>query len=313
MNPEVSVIIVSWNVKEMVLDCVRSVLAQTKATCEVIVIDNASGDGTVEAISAEFSGVRILANDKNIGFAAANNQGIEISKGDYILLLNPDTLIVDDAIDQMLEWMKKDETVGCGGCQVYEAEDVIQKTCFSDPSPWNIFLVQTGLHRLTILKKTLGKPEYSWWDRRSEMDVDVVSGMFMMVPKTVIDNIGPMDDAFFVYSEEADWCRRIRKGGYRCVFTPIAKIIHRDGGNKSTYQIRPKMYVQLQKSQLIYARKHYGLLGYILVKSLYLAAMSTRVLSFGLLSLLSANDRFKGNASLALKAIQFHLFSKEPV
>jgi len=312
MNPEVSVIIVNWNVRDMVLDCIRSVIEQTQSSHEIIVIDNDSADGSVEAIREEFKSIRIIANDSNRGFAAANNQGLEVSQGNYILLLNPDTLVKDGAIDKMLQWIKADPLIGCGGCQVFESENVIQKTCFSDPTPWNSLLVQTGLHRFSESSRFWGKPEYSWWDRRSEMEVDVISGMFMLIPRTVLEKVGEMDDAFFIYAEEADWCRRIRAHGYKCVFTPVAQIIHRDGGSKSTYQIRPKMYVQLQKSILIYANKHFGFTGYLQIKLIYLLSMLSRSVVFGVLSMLFRHERFRGNASLAIQALKFQVFGKEP-
>ncbi|MEH6547939.1 MAG: glycosyltransferase family 2 protein [Sneathiella sp.] len=308
-----SVIIVNWNVRDMVLDCIRSVNEQTQSTYEIIVVDNNSSDGSVEAIGNEFDQVQIIANDTNKGFAAANNQALEVSQGDYLLLLNPDTLVKDRAIDKMIQWMDTDPSIGCGGCQVFESENLIQKTCFSDPTLWNIFLVQTGLHRVSKTSHFWGKPEYSWWDRCSEMEVDVVSGMIMLIPRKVFEAVGEMDDAFFVYAEEADWCRRIRAHGYKCVFTPTAHIIHRDGGSKSTYQIRPQMYVQHQKSQMIYARKHFGIVGYFQFKLLFLLSMFSRSFLFGVLALITRNDRFSRNASLALQGLKFHAFDKEPL
>jgi GT2 family glycosyltransferase len=312
MNPKVSVIIVNWNVRDMVLDCIRTVIEQTRLDFEIIVVDNNSSDGSVEAIENEFDTVQIIVNDSNKGFAAANNQGLRASRGNYILLLNPDTLVEDNAIDKMLTWMQEDLSIGCGGCQVYKSKDSIQKTCFSDPTLWNTILVQTGLHRISKTSHFWGKPEYFWWDRCSEMEVDVVSGMFMLIPRKVLEEVGEMDDAFFVYAEEADWCRRIRAHGYKCVFTPLTHIIHRDGGSKSTYQIRPQMYVQLQKSQMIYARKHYGVSGYIQFKMLYLISMFSRSVLFSVLSLITRRERFKGNAYLAIQGLKFHLLGREP-
>ena len=296
----------------MVLDCIRSVIEQTQSAHEIIVVDNNSSDGSVDAIQGEFDSVYVIANDSNRGFAAANNQGLEQSQGNYVLLLNPDTLVLDGAIDKMLQWIKANPSIGCGGCQVFESDDIIQKTCFSDPTPLNLLLVETGLQRLSGSSRFWGKPEYSWWDRRTEMDVDVISGMFMLVPRTVLEEVGGMDDAFFVYAEEADWCRRIRTRGYKCVFTPIAQIIHRDGGSKSTFQIRPKMYVQLQKSQLIYANKHHGTIGFVKIKLLYLLAMFSRSVIFSVLFVFSRHERFRINASLAIQALKFHVLGQEP-
>ncbi|MEH6525471.1 MAG: glycosyltransferase family 2 protein [Sneathiella sp.] len=312
MNTKVSVIIVNWNVRDMVLDCIRSIIEHTQSEYEIIVIDNNSSDGSVEAIKNGFDTVHIIENDSNRGFAAANNQGLKASRGSYVLILNPDTLIEDSAIDKMLQWMQTDHSIGCGGCQVYESKNSIQKTCFSDPTLWNLILIQTGLHRVSKSSRFWGKPEYFWWDRCSEMEVDVVSGMFMLIPRRVLEEVGEMDDTFFVYAEEADWCRRIRAHGYKCVFTPLTHIIHRDGGSKSTHQIRPQMYVQLQKSQMIYARKHYGIMGYFQLKLLYLISMFSRSVLFSVLSLLSQRAHFRENAYLAIQGLKFHTLGREP-
>ncbi|USG61310.1 glycosyltransferase family 2 protein [Sneathiella marina] len=312
MKPLVSVIIVNWNVRDMVLDCIGSIIEQTRSTYEIIVVDNDSSDGSVDAIKDKFSSVKIIANDSNRGFAAANNQALAVSQGEYVLLLNPDTLVVDNAIDKMLQWIQQDSSIGCGGCQVFESENVIQNTCFSDMTVWSTFLVLTGLARVSKSSRFWGKPHYYWWDRRTEMEVDVVSGMFMLVPRKVLEEVGGMDDDFFVYAEEADWCRRIRAHGYRCVFTPLTHVVHRDGGNKSTDQILAKMYVQLQKSKLIYARKYYGLLGYLEFRFLYFASMLMRSVLFVILSLFTQQGGFRTKAFLAIQGLKFHTFGKEP-
>ena len=310
--PDISIIVVSWNVCEMLRDCLQSIVGQTKKGYEIIVVDNASVDGSAEMVAEEFPEVRLIANDQNIGFAAANNQGLEISSGHYVLLLNPDTLILDGAIDRMIDWMNGHPDVGCAGCQVFETETVIQRTCFSDPGPRKILFVETGLHRIFAQSRFFGFPEYGWWDRQSEMDVDVVSGMFMLVPRHVLDEVGMMDEAFFVYSEEADWCRRIRQAGYRCVFTPAARIMHRDGGGKSTSQIKPRMYVQLQKSAMIYVRKHYGPIGLITAKTIYSGMMLARGILFGVTALITRGSEARALAKLGWVSARFHLFGIEP-
>ena len=266
MIPDVSIIIVSWNTRDVLRDCLHSIADQTTRAHEVIVVDNNSNDGTAEMVSREFPTVTLIANDTNRGFAAANNQGIRIANGRYLLLLNPDTVVLDKAIDTMVDWCDRHPDIGCAGCQVLQAENTIQRTCFADLSPLNLLLTEVGLHNVLPRWRFLGRAEYAWWDRCTERDVDVVSGMFLLVPRHVVEAVGLLDESFFIYAEEADWCRRIRNAGFRCKFTPIARILHRDGGGQSTAQIKPRMYVQLQKSKLIYARKHDGLLGYMAAK-----------------------------------------------
>ena len=311
-RPRVSIIIVSWNTRDILRDCLASVAAQTTAPHEVIVIDNASRDGSAEMVAAEFPDAVLIANTDNRGFAAANNQGLAVARGDHVLLLNPDTIILDRAIDKMLDWMAGHPDVGGAGCQVLERPGVIQQTCFADHTPVNLAIIQLGLARLSRIVPLFGRFRYDGWDRRSERDVDVVTGMFLLVPRAVLEQIGPLDEAFFVYGEEADWCRRIRNAGWRCVFTPIAQIIHLDGGKKSTTQIRPRMHVQLHKSHLLYIRKHHGRFAHLLTRGVYVVGALGRLSIFGGLRLFDDAEVNRAHVTLARAALRFHLLGKEP-
>ena len=310
---DVSIIIVNWNTRELLRNCLRSIIAQTTATHEIIVVDNASSDGSAGMVRSEFPDAILIANTENGGFAAANNQGLRMSRGRTVLLLNPDTIILGGAIDRMLGWLDRHPGVGCVGCQVLEGPGVIQRTCFADPNLLDFVIVEFGLIRLAPWSSFFGRSWYTNWDRRSEREVDVVSGMFMLVPRTVMDHVGLLDDAFFVYAEESDWCRRIRKAGYPCVFTPEAQIIHLDGGSKSTSQIRSRMYVQMQKSHLIYARKHSSALGFAVVRFLYLISSVLRLSAFSALRLVRSDENSKARVRLAWASLIFHLTGKEPV
>ena len=310
--PDVSIVVVSWNVRELLRDCLSSVEEQTRRAHEVIVVDNHSRDGSAEMVRGEFPEVRLIANTDNRGFAAANNQGLAVATGRNILLLNPDTLVLDAGIDTMLDWLERHPDVGCVGCQVLESETDVQMTCFSDPGPLNLLLVETGLHRVPACTGFFGRPHYAGWDRRDEREVDVVSGMFMLLPRRVVDEVGPLDDDFFVYSEEADWCRRIREAGYRCVFAPVARIRHREGGGKSTALMRPKMYVELQKSKLLYIRKHYGSVGRALARTTLLASMLARATFYGLASLAAPRGEARALSRLARGGARFHVTGREP-
>ena len=310
---DVSIIIVNWNTRELLRNCLRSIIAQTTATHEIIVVDNASRDGSAEMVRSEFPDTILIANTENAGFAAANNQGLRMSRGRTVLLLNPDTIILDGAIDRMLAWLDRHPGVGCVGCQVLEGPGVIQRTCFADSTFLNSLVLEFGLMRLAPWIPLFGRSWYIGWDRRSEREVDVVSGMFMLVPRAVMDEVGLLDDAFFIYGEESDWCRRIRKAGYPCVFTPEAQIIHLDGGSKSTSQVRSRMYVQIQKSHLIYTRKHSGTLGYAAIRVLYLITSTLRFFAFSALRLVKSDENSKARVRLARASLIYHLTGKEPV
>lgn len=302
----VSIVIVNWNTRDILRDCILSIRRETTLPHEIIVIDNASRDGSAEMVRDNFPDVTLIANSTNNGFAAANNQGLAVAAGARLLLLNPDTIILDGAIDAMSAWVDAHPDVGCVGCQVWEDEETIQKTGFSDPGPLNLAVVEFGL------RKFFPWPEYGDWDRRDQRDVDVISGMFMLVPRRVFETVGDLDEAFFVYSEEADWCRRIRNAGWRCVFVPEARILHLDGGSKSTAQIRSRMYVQMQKSKMHYLAKHHGRAGYWAGKAVFVLSAALRGGLYSVLRLTGDSAERAARVRLAGAALRYHLTGREP-
>lgn len=310
---DVSIIIVNWNTRDLLRDCLESIYAQTQSiSFETIVIDNASSDGSTEMIRQKFPQVIRIENQENRGFAAANNQGMQISKGRYVLLLNPDTIVLDGAIQKAVEYAESHPDAAVVGCQVWLNENEIQKTCFAFPSFQTALFRAIGLEKLFPKSVLFGREKMGWWDRTSDRDVDVVSGMFMLVGRAAIAQVGLMDEAYFVYAEETDWCYRFRKAGWRCVFTPSARIIHRDGGGKSTEQISVKMYVQQQKSLLIFYRKQRGWLSWVIARTVYIISAIIRYISFSILSVFKKNSAYSQKSAQSLAALKFHLFGVKP-
>jgi len=309
---EVSIVIVNWNARDYLRDCLRSIRDNVSIAVETIVIDNASSDGSAAMVSGEFPGVALIANTANRGFAAANNQGIRAARGRYVLLLNPDTVVYKETLEKSVEFADSNPRVGVLGCRVLEAEDRVQRTCFSFPGPMNLLLVELGLQRVFPRSRFFGRPELGWWDRDSELDVPVVSGMYMLVRRAAIERVGVMDEDYFVYAEEADWCFRIAKAGWRCVFAPVGSILHREGGGKSTAQIKARMYVQLQKSQLIFNRKNLGDGAYWAAKCVFVASMTARWLVWSTLGRLLNRTDAPALRGLAAAALRFHLRGMEP-
>lgn len=309
---DVSIVIVNWNARDFLRNCLRSITDQTARSHQIIVVDNASKDASADMIRAEFPGVTLIANNHNAGFAAANNQGIAVSRGRHVLLLNPDTVILDHAIDQMLAESDKRPDVGVIGCQVWETPERIQRVGFAFPHPFNIAIIQTGLTRKLARWPLFNLPAYGNWNRDTERDLDVISGMFMLVKRAVIEKVGVLDPDYFVYAEEADWCRRIWRAGYRCVFIPTAKILHIDGGGKSTDQVSVKMYVQLQKSLTIFNRKNYGPFAAFLVRIIYTLAMTGRGILFSLSALFDSSGRSARRAKQSWAAVAWHVLKRAP-
>lgn len=304
---DVSVVIVNWNACDLLRDCLKSIFDQTRQIdFEVIVVDNSSSDASVAMVRDEFPQVKLIAEEVNLGFARANNVGIIQSRGRYVLLLNPDTVILDDAIGRSLNWIVSHPDVAVLGCQVFENETTIQKTCFAHPTLFNLFLDLAGMTSRFGNSTFLGRSVLGGWDRQTERDVPVVSGMFMLIPRKAIDEVGLMDEQFFVYSEEADLCRRFWSAGWRCVFSPVAKIIHRDGGGKSTSQTSVKMYVQMQKSNQLYIYKHYGIAGWLIGKVIYIIAMGFRVMVHASRCCFTKSVGARHQLRQSLEALKFH-------
>lgn len=310
---DVSVVIVNWNVKDYLRDCLRSVYEQTKGVrFEVIVVDNGSADGSQEIVRREFPQVRLIENPENRGFAAANNQGIKLATGRYLLLLNPDTVVLDDAIGKAVAFADGNPSVGIVGCQVLETQHSVQPTCFRFPSPMTIFMALTGLHSLFPNNRLFALERFGDWARDTERDVDVVSGMFMLVRREAVDEVGLMDEDYFMYAEEADWCYRFWQAGWRCVFTPQARITHVDGGSKSTKQVSAQMYVQQQKSLLLFQRKNRGVLAWAITRCVCVIMLFARLCALSVAHLFSVRACSAHKAALAAAAVKYHLLGIVP-
>jgi GT2 family glycosyltransferase len=310
---DVSIIIVNWNTRDILRGCLRSVYEQAQdISFEVIVVDNASSDDSSTMIKREFPQVIFIENTENRGFAAANNQGIKIAKGRYVLLLNPDTVVLDGAVQKSVAYADDHQDVGVLGCQVWLNGKEIQQTCFSFPSVCSLIMQKTGLCRMFPRSGVFGWEKMAGWNRDTEREVDVVSGMFMLVRREAIEQVGLMDEAYFVYAEETDWCFRFKKAGWKCVFTPTARIIHLDGGSKSTGQIGTKMFVQEHKSLLIFYKKQRGVVSWAVARGIYIFSMLIRYGVFVALSFFQRDNNASKKASQSQAALKFLLFGSEP-
>lgn len=254
---DVSVIIVNWNTRQITCDCLHSVYRETTAVdFEVIVVDNGSTDGSVEAIQKEFPQVCLIANQDNRGFAAANNQGMVLARGRYILLLNSDTLVLDGAIQKMVRFADQNPDTGVLGCRVLNRDRTLQRTCFMYPSLLNGLLEATYLNKLFPRSRFWAREGMGWWNRDDVRDVEVVTGCFMLVRSESLKQVGLMDERFYMYAEESDWCYRFKQSGWRVLFTPEAQIIHL--GGQSSAMRSGEMIIQLRLSILKFVRKHHG-------------------------------------------------------
>jgi GT2 family glycosyltransferase len=255
--PKVSIIIVNWNTCDILKNCLQSVYAQTQPDLvEVIVVDNGSTDNSCQMVRTLFPQLALIENAANIGFAKANNQAIAIARGQYLLLLNSDTILFDNAVAKVLAFAEDNPDAAVIGCRVLNPDKTLQPSCFMFPSILNVLISSCYLNHLFSHSRFFGREEMTWWNGTDTQEVDVVNGCFMLVRRQAVEQVGMLDERFFMYAEETDWCYRFKKAGWKTIFYPNAEIIHLNG--QSSRMVRAEMLVQLRISILKFIYKHYG-------------------------------------------------------
>jgi len=261
---------------------------------EVIVVDNASTDGSRNMIAREFPNIQLINNEKNIGFSASNNRGIRHARGKFVLLLNPDTEVLDGALQKTLDFMNSDPGVGVVGCKLLTESGRVQPSVRSFPSIWNLLCESTLLYLLFPKSKLFGRYYMSYFDYNSVYDVDWLCGAFMMIRREVIDAVGMLDERFFMYSEEVDYCYRVKQAGFRVVFYPGANIIHHWGGPRTSNK---RLIYWVHKSQLLYVQKYFSGAERLLLESLKYMGILLRVITYGIAGIFLINKRYLEKAN----------------
>ncbi len=269
MPLDLEIVIVSWNVVDLLQDCLDSIYGAPGArpdadgvlhlgsyTAKVHVVDNASSDGSPQMVREHFPAVELISSSTNLGFTRGNNLALRRCRATYVLLLNPDTRVVDEALRKMLDYMEQHPEVGVLGPQLRYGDDSLQSSRRRFPT------FMTALMESTLLQQWF--PENRWAQRYyvhdvpadEVQDVDWVTGACMLVRRDVLRTVGLLDEAFFMYSEELDWCRRIVDAGWRVVYFPRAVVIHY--GGRSSDQVVAERHIHFQRSKILYFRKHHG-------------------------------------------------------
>jgi GT2 family glycosyltransferase len=273
--PVVSVIIVSYNTRDLTLDCLRTVTKELdREKIEVFVVDNASQDDSVAAIRAEFPDVKLIANERNVGFGTANNQAMQTACGRTFLLLNSDAFPKPGAVSVLISYLDSHPEVAAVGPRLLNADGTLQRSCFRLPSPGRAWLENLWLADLLYRHPTLG--EYRRWPHDVARNVDFVSGACMLIRREVWDRIGGFDEDFFLYAEETDWQRRMRDAGWQIAFTPAAEVVHLGGesGKGDRVRISRLFFDGLDR----YVRKHHGVIGLVSMRLAMLVGCSLRAL-----------------------------------
>lgn len=233
-RPALSVVIVNWNVRELLRECLRSVRDETRLAdgSDVIVVDNASSDGSVEMVRTEFPWVHLIVNDVNEGFAKANNRAFSICRGRYVLLLNPDTVVVDQALDRLVDWMEAHPRAAVAGCRLLNTDGSLQRwTGGSFPNLWNVASHYLFLDRL-LPSSLRPRPMYRVSDDASDERVDWVSGACLVVRRDAL--LGRLfDESYFMYAEDMELCERLASYGWEIWYTPSTTVVHHHGRSMS--------------------------------------------------------------------------------
>lgn len=268
-----SIIIVNWNTAELLVQCLRSIYAHPPdRDFEIFVVDNASTDTSVQMVREQFPQVKLLENGVNLGFAGGNNQAIRQSNGRYVLLLNPDTEMKPDALEKLVNFMKVHPQAGAVGARILNPDGTLQTSCYPRPTLsrefWRLF-------HLDVIRP-YGSHDMTDWNLEEAREVDVLLGACLLLRRTALDQIGLLDENYFIYSEEVDLCYRLQKANWCLYWVPQAQVVHY--GGQSTQQVAAEMFMHLYKSKLAFVRKHYGWSASQIYKLILLAATLVRLI-----------------------------------
>jgi len=256
MSYEVSIIIVSYNTKEMTIECIKSVIEQTRQVkYELIVFDNNSSDGSADAIISSFPDITVFKNKENYGFAQGNNVAIKEASGEYVLLLNPDTVVLNRAIDNLVLFSKENILAGIwGGRTLFADKSLNPSSCWNKMTVWSLFCRASGLAVIFPNNEFFNSEAIGGWQRDSVKEVDIVSGCFFLIKKSLWESLNGFDRRFFMYGEEADLCLRAKKLGVTPLVTDKAEIIHYGGASEKK---RAGKLIKLLKAKVQLIRNHW--------------------------------------------------------
>ena len=250
-SPTVSIIIVNWNTADLLLACLASIADRPSMPCELLVVDNASTDGSPARVRERFPDVRLLPQSENLGFARANNLALAEARGRYLLLLNPDTEVLPGALDSLVAFLAATPAAGIAGPPLWNPDGSHQPSVQAFPSLGSEFLRQTMLHRIVPDRSRNGP------HRRETRRVDAVTGAALAIRRECLDAIGPLDEDIFMFYEDTDWCRRAHEAGWGVWYVDGPGIVHHKGA-ASRGEARTRTLVDSLRGTICFFRKHVG-------------------------------------------------------
>jgi GT2 family glycosyltransferase len=269
---KLSVVIVNWNTSKFLEKCLASIYSNhIEREFEVWVVDNASTDQSVPMVRERFSQVNLIVNEKNRGFSGANNQAIRRCSGEYVVLLNPDTEVRSKALDRLVDYMESHPEAGGAGPLILNPDGTRQISCYPEPTLsrelWRLFQLDRIRH--------YGTYNFNAWDPDGQREVDVIQGACLILRSSALEELGLLDEDYFMYTEEVDLCFRLRKARWKLIWVPQAEVVHY--GGQATQQVATEMFLELYRSKILYFNKHHGKLSANFYKSIVLAATLARL------------------------------------
>lgn len=287
---DVSIIVVSWNAKEFLRQCLQSIYETIHSvTYEIIVVDNDSSDGSPEMVKKEFPRVKLICTGDNFGFAKGNNIGINHSNGKYLFLINSDVEVKRGCINRMVSFMDKHPEIGLLGPKVQYPDVTLQPSCKSFPTLWNTACYALALDAILPRSKLFSSYLMRYWRHDKVRPIDVIAGCCWMVRREAVNEVGLLDEEFFMYGEDIDWCRRFWMAGWQVVFFPYAEVIHYGGASSSNASIR--FYIEMLRANIQYFKKYHSRHAQIVFVLILVLHQVARIMGHSVMSIILRSER----------------------
>jgi GT2 family glycosyltransferase len=298
---KISVILVSWNARDYLRDCLTSLRKTAgQLVIEVIVVDNASTDGSPDMVAEEFPEVTLIRSRENLGFAGGNNLGLKHASHSYLALINSDVIVHPDCLDHLVSFLESHQEVGLVGPKVLGGDGRLQRTCRRLPNLWNTTCRMLALDSLFSHWPLFSGREMRHWSHDNQADVEVLSGCFWMARRNAVEEVGGLDERFFFYAEDVDWCKRFWEKGWKVTFVPQATATHFGGASSANAPLRYS--VEMLRANLAYWRKHRGIPGRTAFYLLSILHNLLRLVGRGLKRVVGSDPR--GETAYKLKRSQ---------
>jgi GT2 family glycosyltransferase len=302
---KLSIVIICWNDSKVIFNCLESIYRETTQTSfEVIISDNGSTDGSTTEIRRRYPRARVIENGANLGFARGNNAGIAVAHGQYVLILNPDTVILDSALDRLVSYADEHPEAGAFGCRVLNPDRSLQNSARPRPTVFREFLAALCLRWPGHLSEHFLADTYMGWEARTERTIDWQSGCCVLFQAALLKGLGGFDGRFFYHFEETDICFRVWKSGAPILFCPAAEIIHLGGQSVGRFPIR--FVLETYRSRYRYFEKHHGRRGLVRMRWVCLLHLLIRWMGYGLAGCFRSGERTESRLAMYRVALRWN-------